>query len=200
MFEKFPNKTLLQRAIESMALEWKSLESEENIPFDSDELKIPVQNGSELFQAELSNLYSWSEWWYDYSWDILTEQFLLELHRKCYGDVWGWAGKYRKSITNIGVDPAQIAVSLKNTLNDVKYWTENKTYPIREIGTRLHYRLVSIHPFKDWNGRLARLFSDIFLSRHQESLLNWDPKSKDRYINALKKADEWDYSELLKTL
>ena len=36
--------------------------------------------------------------------DILTEQFIKKLHKKMYSDVWNWAGKFRMSEKNIGVD------------------------------------------------------------------------------------------------
>ena len=49
---------------------------------------------------------------------ILTEKFVKELHKKMYGDVWKWAGEFRKSDKNIGVQWAQIRVELKNTLDD----------------------------------------------------------------------------------
>ena len=32
---------------------------------------------------------------------ILTEKFIIDLHKKMFGDVWKWAGDFRTSDTNI---------------------------------------------------------------------------------------------------
>jgi len=40
--------------------------------------------------------------------EILSEKFITELHRQMFGEVWKWAGKFRKSNKNIGVDKFQI--------------------------------------------------------------------------------------------
>ena len=39
---------------------------------------------------------------------ILTEEFIKKLHKKMLGDVWSWAGEFRRSEKNIGVDWANI--------------------------------------------------------------------------------------------
>jgi fido (protein-threonine AMPylation protein) len=38
---------------------------------------------------------------FDYAW-------LLRLHREMFEDVWGWAGRLRTSVTNIGIEPLLI--------------------------------------------------------------------------------------------
>jgi fido (protein-threonine AMPylation protein) len=35
---------------------------------------------------------------------ILTEDFVKLVHKKMSGDVWAWAGEFRKTNKNIGVD------------------------------------------------------------------------------------------------
>src|SRR5260370_35791021 len=89
--------------------------------------------------------------------DILTEQFMLDLHRRLFGDVWEWAGQFRKTGKNIGVDPYEIAVQLRMLLDDARYWAEHKTYPPLEAGARFHHRLTKIHPFPNVNARHARI-------------------------------------------
>jgi Fic-DOC domain mobile mystery protein B len=58
--------------------------------------------------------------------DVFTESFIITLHIKMYGNVWKWAGEFRKSNKNIGVDKFEISVELNKLLNDTIYWIENK--------------------------------------------------------------------------
>ena len=36
--------------------------------------------------------------------DLLTEKFIKQLHHRMFSDVWRWAGKFRTSPRNIGID------------------------------------------------------------------------------------------------
>src|SRR5258708_36394553 len=53
--------------------------------------------------------------------DILTEPFMQDLHRRLFGDVWKWAGQFRRTEKNIGIDPYQIAVQTRMLLDDARY-------------------------------------------------------------------------------
>ena len=35
--------------------------------------------------------------------NILTEKFIKDLHKKMYGDIWKWAGEFRRTEKNIGI-------------------------------------------------------------------------------------------------
>ena len=87
--------------------------------------------------------------------NLLTEDFVFELHERMLADVWEWAGKTRTTNKNIGVDKTQIRVRLGGLLRDARYWIENSIYPADEIAVRLHHGLVFIHPFPNGNGRHA---------------------------------------------
>ena len=137
--------------------------------------------------------------------DILTEKFVKTLHQKMFGKVWKWAGSFRKSGKNIGVDWHQIAPQLHTLLQDVRYWIEHKTYPKDEIAVRFHHRLVWSHLFANGNGRHARLMTDILLKEVlKQKPFTWtvknidsDNKVRDLYLRALRRADRHDYSMLL---
>lgn len=136
--------------------------------------------------------------------DILTEEFLRHLHEKMFGKVWKWAGDFRQSEKNIGVDWRVIPIELRQLLDDARYWVHHSTYPPDEIAYRFHHRLVQIHCFSNGNGRHARLICDILLSEllHQE-VFSWGRESlthdggvRQKYIAALKAADENDFTML----
>ncbi len=137
--------------------------------------------------------------------DVLTEKYVRTLHKKMFGTVWRWAGEFRRSQKNIGIDWMQVPVSLRQLFNEVNGWLEYGAYPPDEIAARFHHRLVAIHPFSNGNGRHARLMADIVLvhllgqerySWGQENLTNAGDCRR-RYIEALRSADLHDYGPLL---
>ena len=136
---------------------------------------------------------------------MLSREFLKDLHRRMYGDVWSWAGKHRSVDTNIGVDFTKIGVELRILMDDARYWLEHGTYPPIEYAVRMHHRLAFIHPFFNGNGRLARFYADLILTHHFKSdrltwgggqLGNEDPR-RSQYIEALRAADRHDYRSLV---
>lgn len=136
--------------------------------------------------------------------DILTEGFLKQLHAKMLGDVWAWAGDFRTTARNIGIDPIRIPIELRTVFDDVRYWIENGTYPPDEIAVRLHHRLVAIHPFPNGNGRTTRLMADLLAERLGREPFTWgrtsltDPsEARALYIAALQAADRHDIGPLL---
>lgn len=137
--------------------------------------------------------------------DILTEDFLCTLHQKMYGKVWQWAGTFRRSDKNIGGSWTRMAMKLRQLLTDVNYWIEHRSYSPDEIATRFHHRLVLIHLFPNGNGRHARLATEILLTKIlKTTLFSWGQgnlveagETRQRYIQALKAADNHDYQALL---
>lgn len=77
---------------------------------------------------------------------LLNDGFIRALHKRMFGDVWRWAGNYRQTERNIGIDAYRIAAELAILLDDVRYWVANETYAPDEIAIRFHHRLVAIHP------------------------------------------------------
>jgi len=89
--------------------------------------------------------------------DVLNERFVKKLHKRLFGEVWVWAGAFRQTEKNTGVDPRQIAVELRKLMDDARFWIENNTYNPSEVAIRFHHRLVYIHLFPNGNGRHARV-------------------------------------------
>jgi Fic-DOC domain mobile mystery protein B len=136
--------------------------------------------------------------------DVVSVDFIQRLHREMFGETWTWAGEFRRTNKNIGVDKHQIHVELRNLCDDVKYWIENKTYPDVEIAVRFHHRLVSIHPFPNGNGRHARLMADLLMARFGKPTLSWGrtnltapAEARTKYIAALRAADRLDMKPLI---
>jgi len=135
----------------------------------------------------------------------LDEGLVRELHRRMFNQTWSWAGTFRKSGKSIGVDWTQIAVALKNLLDNTRYQIENKTMPIDEIVVRFHHQLVLIHAFPNGNGRHARLIADALIINLGGEKFSWGSNSsnttpsliRQRYLLALRAADNHDVVPLL---
>lgn len=137
--------------------------------------------------------------------DILTDEFVRVLHKRLFGDVWMWAGTYRLTEKNIGIDPLQISVQVHNLLGDARYWAEHSVFPPKEAAARFHHRMVQIHPFPNGNGRHARIAADIFLQDYfRHPAISWasgtdlqaDNERRNAYILALRAADAGNMAPL----
>ena len=160
---------------------------------------------SELNEAEARNI-AQAQFWLasNKKKDVCSDTFLRKLHKKMFCDVWIWAGEYRTTERNIGVAPYQIPMKLMQLFDDLNFWIDNKTYSNHEIAVRLHHKLVQIHPFPNGNGRVSRLMADLVLQKLEgKTLYRRDTnlvdvsKVRRKYIDALRKADAGDYTDLL---
>ncbi len=138
---------------------------------------------------------------------FFTEAFVKEVHRRMFGDVWKWAGEFRQTDKNIGVDKWTIPTALRTLLDDAQYWVNNDVYSHQEIALRFKHRLVSIHCFPNGNGRHSRLMADLLIYRlfKEPRPFSWgqtsvEPKEQVRkmYLLALKDADKGDYGKLMR--
>ncbi len=137
--------------------------------------------------------------------DVFTERFICNLHKRMYGNVWAWAGEFRKTDKNIGIDKFQIPVALKILCDDALFWVENETYPPEEIAIRFKHRIVSIHCFPNGNGRHSRLMGDIIIEKlFGQEPFSWGTtnitnanETRLAYLQALKQADQDAYQPLI---
>jgi Fic-DOC domain mobile mystery protein B len=180
-------------------------------PLDPDEMEglrfSHVSTRGELDQLEQANIVDGMQWLKKQKGlNLLTEGFACNLHKQLFGKVWNWAGSFRRREKNIGVDPIQIAIQLKQLLDDARFWIENDTYSPKELAARFHHKLVFIHPFPNGNGRHARIMADALLTKlMDEPAIDWAGgyrlesmnERRDQYIAALRAADGHDYADLL---
>ncbi|ASS50559.1 MAG: cell filamentation protein Fic [Candidatus Fluviicola riflensis] len=181
-------------------------------PLDEEEkegLKIKsITTQRELDEFEQLNIEKAVEWTIHASLKsekIVTEKFIKDLHKKMYGDVWKWAGEFRKTDKNIGIKWPLIELELKNLVDDTNYWIEHKTYSPEEIAIRFKHRIVAIHCFPNGNGRHSRMMADVIIeaifkkevfSWHKSNMVKPDETRK-KYISALKEADNGNINPLL---
>lgn len=180
-------------------------------PLDPDErqgLKFGhITTRGELDELEQANIEQALEWLpRRRGGDIFDDAFVRTLHERLFGDVWNWAGDYRLTEKNIGIDPTQISVQLRMLLDNARYWAEHGVYPPLEAAARFHHRMVQIHPFPNGNGRHARIATDVMLEDYYDHPpVEWaggfdlqaDNERRNAYIAALRAADAGDFDPLL---
>jgi len=113
--------------------------------------------------------------------DILNEKYVKELHKRMFGNVWKWAGQFRRTDKNIGGPWQQISIGLKNLFDDASYWIEHRVYSPEEIAVRFHLENILKCPRFTWGGKD----------------LTGAGRVRKEYISALQAADAQSYGSLL---
>jgi Fic-DOC domain mobile mystery protein B len=179
-----------------------------NTPLEAEEREqlIPsyITTRAELNEAELANIADAAAWLAKRRRDALDPRFLNELHARMYGDVWKWAGRYRTTPRNIGIEAYRIPTELHVAVDDARYWVAHATYPPDEIAIRFSHRVVAIHPYPNGNGRLSRMVGDIVAGQLDRPRFSWGrvnlidaSVTRQQYIAVLKDADRGDFAPLI---
>jgi Fic-DOC domain mobile mystery protein B len=193
-----------------MGLDLDPLDGQTGLEDDEKEgLRIStITSHGELDEYEQFNIEKAVEWTIPKKFkaeDLLSEDIIKLLHKKMFNDIWKWAGEFRRTEKNIGVDWIQIGINLRMLLDDAKIWIANKVYPPEEIAIRFKHRLVSIHCFPNGNGRHSRIMADLIIEKiFDEPIFTWGnsnmtkaDETRQHYIQALKDADNGNIGPLI---
>lgn len=163
-----------------------------------------ITTRDQLNEVEQLGIAEADRWAFSRKRDVLDERFLLSLHKRMFQGVWRWAGSFRTTPRNIGVEAYQIAVELRQLLDDVRYWVAHAIFPPDEIALRFHTRLTWIHPFPNGNGRHARLAADLLVVALGGKRFSWGGGGlidanimRKTYIDAVRAGDNHDFAPLL---
>ncbi len=182
-------------------------------PLDEEEkegLLIPtIATREELDEFEQQNVEEAIQWLIGKSFKpekVLTEKFICDVHKRMFSQVWKWAGSFRNSQKNIGVDCWNVPMELNNLIEDAKVWLKNEVFPPDEIAVRFKHRIVSIHCFSNGNGRHSRLMADIITEKlfdldhftWGDGDLSKESDTRSDYLESLKEADNGSFDKLLK--
>jgi Fic-DOC domain mobile mystery protein B len=183
-------------------------DDEANTPLSAEERDglIPsyITLRHELNEAEQTNISDAQSWAESRRRDVLDRDFLNELHRRMFGDVWRWAGRYRTTSRNIGIEAYRILPEVQQAIDDARYWVGHATYSSDEIAVRFSHRLVSIHPYPNGNGRFSRFVGDLLARKLNRPPFTWGQASlvdagdtRAQYVEALRAADDKNIQPLL---
>lgn len=139
----------------------------------------------------------------------ITPDIIQDIHKEAFSFIFpDWAGKFRTIDVTVGeYEPphySKIAVLVKNLCDDLEERLkhipslEDEEQFLAEVISLLawfQHRFVWIHPFKDYNGRVARLITNLLVLNFGLPALEIKAESgadRQRYIKSLKAADKHD--------
>jgi Fic-DOC domain mobile mystery protein B len=176
-------------------------------PLDADEsaglMASHVTTQGQLNEWEQQNILEGERWAFSRrNLNPLSLRFSQDLHKHMFGRTWKWAGQFRATEKNIGVDPLLIGVKLTDLFRDVEAQLAHRPDPFDELAAHFHHRLVSIHPFANGNGRFSRTMTDLLLKSQGKEAFSWGGgdlnagEIRHQYISALRAADAHDLGPL----
>ncbi len=174
------------------------------------ELKLShVNDMSELYEHEVENIAAGISWTLTTLKNHTDHNVWIEVHKHMLSDVWKFAGKIRTTeLANPEFrKPFEVRPSLLALEQDLKTWLEFKSYPPKEMLAIFHEKLLTIHPFKDGNGRWSRVVTEFVARRENFEIPTWrgphtdDDKRRASYIAAVKKArQDLNYGDLMTSM
>lgn len=180
---------------QSNAIEWNS--------FTNEEVKILVEDWITLWWKtikevkETQNLAELTDSiWKFFDTDfILTEKFLLDLHKKLLTwiekeNLW----KYRDIQVYISGSEDKLPSSkeVKKLMKEfISFCNADTKNPLSKI-SKIHFDFVKIHPFIDWNGRIARLLMNLYLIKYSFLPIIFPVVTRLEYIRSLWKNKSHD--------
>jgi cell filamentation protein len=135
-----------------------------------------------------------------------TKEYIKDIHKLALMDIYSFAGNYRKvNLSKNGfLFPAAqfIEKSMENLetnmLSKLKHNYRSKENLIKDC-SGVHAELLFIHPFRDGNGRVARILANLMMYKAGYERLKFEKlkgKLWDEYINAVQSAGLNDYTKM----
>lgn len=140
-------------------------------------------------------------------------QLIRDIHKEGFAFIFpDWAGKYRTIDVKVGdYEPphySRIPELITNLCDDLAERMRHLPFPENEeaflaetisLLAWFQNRFVWIHPFRDYNGRIARILTNLLLLNLGLPMLEIQADTgtdREAYITAMKTADQQDYSKL----
>lgn len=201
-FVKFERSFFTELTYNSNAIEGNSMSLEETSIVINENLSPDGKTIREIYEAK--DHIKALDFIKNYKGDI-NELFILKVHSIILNDISEhFAGRYRENpVRVIGSDfkfpsPEKIPQLIRNLL----YWyNQNKRgMHALELAVIFSMKFVSIHPFVDGNGRVSRLLMNFILQKKKYPWINVYNKQRQKYLGAVRKANEENYEIILKFL
>lgn len=186
-----------------VVLTWSSNALEGNSLTES-ETKVLIEDGLTIGGRPLRDMFEavGHAKAYDYMYTLIdsreiTEKDILYLHKLFYKNIdEDFAGKYRDIPVFISGSkyPVSRIEDIQKEIDDLCKWmkSEREKYHPVVFAAILHKKFVFIHPFKDGNGRVARLLMNTVLIQDGYLPALIPPILRSEYISLLEKAHTAD--------
>lgn len=117
-----------------------------------------------------------------------------ELHEKMAGHVFDEAGDFRKREVRVGnYEPPkffqipELMINWESDYNEQHKYIKDQDEKIELLAWMMH-KFLLIHPFFDYNGRIARLLGQLFLLQHKLPITSFIGIKRTDFTTAMKKA------------
>lgn len=130
--------------------------------------------------------------------DVLSvnQETAKKLHRLLAHNVYEAVGSYRKHNIQLGSfhppEYYEVPILMQNwelDLHERIKTTKTRQKHIDNCAWLMH-RFLWIHPFFDYNGRIARLLGELYLMQHQLPLVDFRKTRRTNFVEAMKYATE----------
>jgi len=134
---------------------------------------------------------------------------ICELHKIWLGEIYEWAGKYRQVNVSKGDFPFAAAGRVPTLMAEfeqgaLRHYTpcnfKNRTEVVRALA-EVHTELVLTHPFREGNGRVARVLSTLMALQAGMPLLDFSliaEENKNEYFAAVQAGLDKNYKPMEK--
>lgn len=137
----------------------------------------------------------------------INVKYILSLHKEALKHLYPFAGKLRNVNLSKGGFPFAAAKFLqesmstfeKETLSGLKNTYKKKEDLVRDIAT-VHGELLFIHPFREGNGRTARLLANLMSRKAGYESLKFEKVGKkefEKYVVAVQNCAKNDYKKMI---
>ncbi|MBI5560131.1 MAG: Fic family protein [Deltaproteobacteria bacterium] len=132
---------------------------------------------------------------------------IKHFHNIWLGDIYEWAGKYRRVNISKGDFPFAAAAHIQSLMEEFENgplkrhtpcYGMNETRLIKALA-EVHVELVLIHPFREGNGRIARILSTLMALQGGLPILDFNGisgKKKEKYFAAVRNGLDRDYGAM----
>lgn len=136
-----------------------------------------------------------------------SAKYILGLHKMALSHLYSFAGKYRNVNMSKGGFPFAAAKFLPETMSEfekeilskLKNKYESQENLIKDVAI-VHGELLFIHPFREGNGRTARLLANLMLRKAGFEALKFENVGKrefEEYVKAVQNCANKDYSKMI---
>lgn len=138
---------------------------------------------------------------------LFTALDICKIHKLWLGNIYEWAGKYRNVNISKGNFPFAAAMQIPSLMSKLEKDSLSRYTPCKgmERGALIkplavvHAELVLIHPFREGNGRIARILSSLMALQAGLPLLDFstiEGEKKEAYFAAVRAVLERDYKPM----
>lgn len=136
-----------------------------------------------------------------------SEKYIKQIHQSALGHLYSFAGKYRDVNMSKGGFPFAAAKYLPETmaqfdlelLSNLPASYQNKEDLIKDIAT-VHAELLFIHPFREGNGRTARVLANLMSRKEGYESLRFEKIEFNKYVNAVQASADKDYGLMIELI